>query len=322
MAAPALVKLENLKKHYPIRSSWFRRSTGEVKAVDGISLELYAGETFGVVGESGCGKSTIGRTLIRLEKPTEGRIRFEGADITHLSSRKLKPYRRKMQMVFQDPFASLNPRQRIDDTLEEPLTIHQMLDKRARRERVWELLDEVGLDREHGERLPHEFSGGQRQRIGIARALALNPSLIVCDEPVSALDVSVQAQILKLLKSLQQKRGLSYFFISHDLGVVRHLCDRVLIMYLGQAMELASASTLFREGQHPYTQALLSAIPRPVPGKKRERILLKGDLPSPSDPPSGCPFHTRCPEVRSVCRERRPEWKEIAPGHRIACHAR
>ncbi|MDA8352870.1 MAG: dipeptide ABC transporter ATP-binding protein [Firmicutes bacterium] len=322
MAAPALVKLENLKKHYPIRSSWFRRSTGEVKAVDGISLELYAGETFGVVGESGCGKSTIGRTLIRLEKPTEGRIRFEGADITHLSSRKLKPYRRKMQMVFQDPFASLNPRQRIDDTLEEPLTIHQMLDKRARRERVWELLDEVGLDREHGERLPHEFSGGQRQRIGIARALALNPSLIVCDEPVSALDVSVQAQILKLLKSLQQKRGLSYFFISHDLGVVCHLCDRVLIMYLGQAMELASASTLFREGQHPYTQALLSAIPRPVPGKKRERILLKGDLPSPSDPPSGCPFHTRCPEVRSVCRERRPEWKEIAPGHRIACHAR
>ncbi|SDC10059.1 peptide/nickel transport system ATP-binding protein [Melghirimyces thermohalophilus] len=322
MAAPALVKLENLKKHYPRRSSWFRRSTGEVKAVDGISLELYAGETLGVVGESGCGKSTIGRTLIRLEKPTEGRIRFEGADITHLSSRKLKPYRRKMQMVFQDPFASLNPRQRIDDTLEEPLTIHQMLDKRARRERVWELLDEVGLDREHGERLPHEFSGGQRQRIGIARALALNPSLIVCDEPVSALDVSVQAQILKLLKSLQQKRGLSYFFISHDLGVVRHLCDRVLIMYLGQAMELASAFTLFREGQHPYTQALLSAIPRPVPGKKRERILLKGDLPSPSDPPSGCPFHTRCPEVRSVCRERRPEWKEIAPGHRIACHAR
>lgn len=322
MAAPALVKLENLKKHYPRRSSWFRRSTGEVKAVDGISLELYAGETLGVVGESGCGKSTIGRTLIRLEKPTEGRIRFEGADITHLSSRKLKPYRRKMQMVFQDPFASLNPRQRIDDTLEEPLTIHQMLDKRARRERVWELLDEVGLDREHGERLPHEFSGGQRQRIGIARALALNPSLIVCDEPVSALDVSVQAQILKLLKSLQQKRGLSYFFISHDLGVVCHLCDRVLIMYLGQAMELASAFTLFREGQHPYTQALLSAIPRPVPGKKRERILLKGDLPSPSDPPSGCPFHTRCPEVRSVCRERRPEWKEIAPGHRIACHAR
>ncbi|PTX64695.1 peptide/nickel transport system ATP-binding protein/oligopeptide transport system ATP-binding protein [Melghirimyces profundicolus] len=322
MPEKVLVKLENVKKHYPVRRGWLQRTSARVKAVDGVSLDLYDRETLGVVGESGCGKSTIGRTLIRLEKPTEGKLYFNGTDISELPARAMKPFRSKMQMIFQDPFASLNPRQRVGPALEEPLTIHTSLSKGEKRERVMGLLEEVGLRPDHYDRLPHEFSGGQRQRIGIARALALNPSLIVCDEPVSALDVSVQAQVLKLLRSLQEKHGLTYFFISHDLGVVRHLCDRVLIMYLGQTMELAPVRELYKNPVHPYTEALLSAIPRPVPGRKRERILLRGDLPSPADPPKGCPFHTRCPEAMEICKETRPEWKEIGPGHRVACHAR
>ncbi|MFC4548152.1 ABC transporter ATP-binding protein [Paenactinomyces guangxiensis] len=323
MSDTALLQLENIKKYYPVRSGWLRRVTGQVKAVDGISLRLYPGETFGVVGESGCGKSTLGRTLLRLENPTDGKLIFDGQDIASLPARSLKPIRKKMQMIFQDPFASLNPRQTVGSALEEPLIIHQTgLKHRERREKVLQYLLEVGLGAEHYDRLPHEFSGGQRQRIGIARALVLNPSLIVCDEPVSALDVSIQAQVLRLLRSLQEKHGLTYFFISHDLGVVRHLCNRVLIMYLGQSMELAPVKTLFKEAQHPYTLALLSAVPRPIPGRKRKRILLKGDLPSPADPPAGCPFHTRCPEAKAVCREVKPDWKELAPDHWIACHAR
>ncbi|GGE12658.1 ABC transporter ATP-binding protein [Marinithermofilum abyssi] len=322
MPEKVLAKLENVKKYYPVRRGLLNRVAGQVKAVDGVSLVLHNRETLGVVGESGCGKSTLGRTLLRLEKPTEGRLYFNGTDISSLSARALQPFRNKMQMIFQDPFASLNPRQRIGDALEEPLVIHTQLNREERRERVMGLLEEVGLRRDHYDRLPHEFSGGQRQRIGIARALALNPSLIVCDEPVSALDVSVQAQVLKLLQSLQEKHGLTYFFISHDLGVVRHLCDRVLIMYLGQTMELAPVKELYKNPVHPYTEALLSAIPRPVPGRKRERIILSGDLPSPAKPPKGCPFHTRCPEAMTVCKEIRPEWKEVAPGHQVACHVR
>jgi oligopeptide/dipeptide ABC transporter ATP-binding protein len=315
-----LYSLKNIKKHYPVKGGIFKTVKGHVKAVDGITLDIFKGETLGVVGESGCGKSTFGRTILGLETLTDGTMVFKGDDIGQKSSRQLKPYKRDMQMIFQDPYASLNPKQRIGDALEEALIIHTELSASERRAKVVELLREVGLKEEHYDRYPHEFSGGQRQRIGIARAISINPSFIVCDEPVSALDVSVQAQVIKLLKDLQQKHDLTYLFVSHDLGVVRHLCDRVLVMYLGQMVELAPVNKLYENPTHPYTEALLSAIPRPVVGKKCERVRLTGDLPSPTNPPAGCAFHTRCPLATDHCKEKRPIWRAVEDGHFIACH--
>lgn len=315
-----LLKVRDVKKYFPIKSGLLRKTMTNVKAVEGVSIDVFEGETLGVVGESGCGKSTFGRTILGLESLTEGTIQFKGQEIGGLSDRKLKKFKKEMQMIFQDPYASLNPRQRIGDSLEEAFIIHTSLKKVERQKRVRSLLQEVGLKAEHYERYPHEFSGGQRQRIGIARAIALNPSFIVCDEAVSALDVSVQAQIISLLKKLQKSHQLTYLFISHDLGVVRHTCDRVLVMYLGATAELASADDLYQNPLHPYTKALLSSIPRPVPGKKRERIHLKGDLPNPSNYPSGCPFHTRCPIATEECRIERPVWREVSVDHFVACH--
>ncbi|WP_026692243.1 ABC transporter ATP-binding protein [Peribacillus kribbensis] len=317
-----LYSLKNVKKHYPIKGGIFKTVKNHVKAVDGISLDIYKGETLGVVGESGCGKSTLGRTILGLESATEGEMVFKGENISTKSQRQLKPFKREMQMIFQDPYASLNPKQQIGQAIEEALIIHTDLSSAERREKVVQLLKEVGLKEEHYERYPHEFSGGQRQRIGIARAIAINPSFIVCDEPVSALDVSVQAQVIMLLEDLQKKHGLTYLFVSHDLGVVRHLCDRVLVMYLGQMVELAPVERLYENPLHPYTEALISAIPRPVVGQRRERIRLKGDLPSPADPPAGCAFHTRCPLATELCRAERPEWREVEEGHFAACHYR
>lgn len=317
-----LYSVKNVKKHFPIKGGLLQRVKSHVKAVDGITLDIYKGETLGVVGESGCGKSTLGRTILGLESLTEGELVFNGNNISKYSARQLKPFKKEMQMIFQDPYASLNPKQRIGDALEEALIIHTQLSAQARREKVIQLLNEVGLKEEHYERYPHEFSGGQRQRIGIARAISINPSFIVCDEPVSALDVSVQAQVIKLLKDLQEKHGLTYLFVSHDLGVVRHLCNRVLVMYLGQMVELAPVEKLYENPTHPYTEALLSAIPRPAVGRKRERIRLTGDLPSPSNPPTGCPFHTRCPIAKDHCASEKPAWRQIDEGHFIACHER
>jgi oligopeptide/dipeptide ABC transporter ATP-binding protein len=317
-----LYSVKNVKKHFPIKGGLLQRVKSHVKAVDGITLDIYKGETLGVVGESGCGKSTLGRTILGLESLTEGELVFNGNNISKYSARQLKPFKKEMQMIFQDPYASLNPKQRIGDALEEALIIHTQLSAQARREKVINLLNEVGLKEEHYERYPHEFSGGQRQRIGIARAISINPSFIVCDEPVSALDVSVQAQVIKLLKDLQEKHALTYLFVSHDLGVVRHLCNRVLVMYLGQMVELAPVEKLYENPTHPYTEALLSAIPRPVVGRKRERIRLTGDLPSPSNPPTGCPFHTRCPIAKDHCATEKPAWRQIDDGHFIACHER
>ncbi|WP_173917349.1 ABC transporter ATP-binding protein [Halobacillus sp. Marseille-Q1614] len=315
-----LIEISNVKKYYPIKSGLLKRTKANVKAVENVSLEVIEGETLGVVGESGCGKSTFGRTILGLEDLTDGSIKFRGDEIGGLSERKLKKYKKDMQMIFQDPYASLNPRQRIGDALEEAFIIHTRLSKKEREERVKSLLVEVGLKEEHVDRYPHEFSGGQRQRIGIARALSLNPSLIVCDEAVSALDVSVQAQIIKLLKSLQESYQLTYVFISHDLGVVRHVCDRVVVMYLGATAELAASEDLYNNPLHPYTKALLSAIPRPVPGRKRNRVKLEGDLPNPANYPSGCPFHTRCPLAHERCKVEKPQWREVEPGHFVACH--
>lgn len=317
-----LYSVKNVKKHFPIKGGLLQRVKSHVKAVDGITLDIYKGETLGVVGESGCGKSTLGRTILGLESLTEGELVFNGNNISKYSARQLKPFKKEMQMIFQDPYASLNPKQRIGDALEEALIIHTQLSAQDRREKVIKLLNEVGLKEEHYERYPHEFSGGQRQRIGIARAISINPSFIVCDEPVSALDVSVQAQVIKLLKDLQEKHALTYLFVSHDLGVVRHLCNRVLVMYLGQMVELAPVEKLYENPTHPYTEALLSAIPRPVVGRKRERIRLTGDLPSPSNPPTGCPFHTRCPIAKDHCVTEKPAWRQIDDGHFIACHER
>jgi oligopeptide/dipeptide ABC transporter ATP-binding protein len=317
-----LYSVKNVKKHFPIKGGLLQRVKSHVKAVDGITLDIYKGETLGVVGESGCGKSTLGRTILGLESLTEGELVFNGNNISKYSVRQLKPFKKEMQMIFQDPYASLNPKQRIGDALEEALIIHTQLSAQARRDKVIQLLNEVGLKEEHYERYPHEFSGGQRQRIGIARAISINPSFIVCDEPVSALDVSVQAQVIKLLKDLQEKHGLTYLFVSHDLGVVRHHCNRVLVMYLGQMVELAPVEKLYENPTHPYTEALLSAIPRPAVGRKRERIRLTGDLPSPSNPPTGCPFHTRCPIAKDHCASEKPAWRQIDEGHFIACHER
>ncbi|QQZ11142.1 ABC transporter ATP-binding protein [Heyndrickxia vini] len=315
-----LLKIEKLKKNFPIRGGVFGKKVGEVKAVDDISFVIQKGETLGLVGESGCGKSTTGRMLLRLLEPSEGKIIFEGNDITNLSKHELRKIRGQMQMIFQDPYASLNPRHSIERILEEPLIVHGIKDKAARRKKVRELLEIVGLNSYHANRYPHQFSGGQRQRIGIARALSLNPKLIIADEPVSALDVSIQAQVLNLLKDLQKKYELTYLFIAHDLGVVRHISDRVGVMYLGRLVELAESEELYQNPKHPYTQALLSAVPIADVDYKKERIVLQGDVPSPANPPKGCSFHTRCPLAMDKCSVERPIFKEVNPGHFAACH--
>ncbi|MDH5159709.1 ABC transporter ATP-binding protein [Heyndrickxia oleronia] len=315
-----LLKVEHLKKNFPIRGGVFSKQIGAVKAVDDISFTIHKGETLGLVGESGCGKSTTGRMLLRLLEPSEGKIIFEGNDITKLSNRELRKIRGKMQMIFQDPYASLNPRHTIERILEEPLLVHGVKDKEARQKKVRELLEIVGLNSYHATRYPHQFSGGQRQRIGIARALSLNPKLIIADEPVSALDVSIQAQVLNLMKDLQKNFDLTYLFIAHDLGVVRHISDRVGVMYLGRMVELAESEEVYQNPKHPYTQALLSAVPIADVDYKKDRIVLQGDVPSPANPPSGCTFHTRCPLAFEKCAVERPLFKEVEPGHFAACH--
>ena len=315
-----LLEVERLVKHFPVRSGLFGRQVGAVKAVDDISFAVVPGETLALVGESGCGKSTTGRLVLRLIEPTSGAARFEGKNIFDLGQHEVRALRRAMQIVFQDPYASLNPRMTVGQILGEPLSLHGLAEGPGLRERIEQLLGFVGLSPHHARRYPHEFSGGQRQRIGIARALAVEPRLIVCDEPVSALDVSIQAQVINLLQDLQRRFGLSYIFIAHDLAVVKHIADRVAVMYLGKIMELAEKRALFREPRHPYTQALLSAIPVPDPALVRERMLLQGDVPSPMAPPPGCRFQTRCPFVRERCRTEEPLLDAAAPGHTVACH--
>ncbi|WPD19337.1 ABC transporter ATP-binding protein [Thermaerobacter composti] len=312
-----LLEVRDLKRYFEVGRG------AVLKAVDGVSFTLRRGEVLGLVGESGCGKSTVGRTIVRLYEPTAGQVLFDGQDVHKLTGKDLMRFRRRAQMIFQDPYASLNPRMLVSEIIGEALDLHGMVKSRKERtERIHELLNLVGLNREHAGRFPHEFSGGQRQRIGIARALAVNPEFIVADEPISALDVSIQAQIVNLMTDLQEQFGLTYIFIAHDLSMVKHISDRVAVMYLGQIMELAPSDELYLRPQHPYTQALLSAVPIPDPTveRTRERIVLKGDVPSPLDPPRGCPFSTRCPLAEQVCREVRPPLEEIAPGHWAACH--
>lgn len=316
----ALLEVKSLKKYFPVKQGLMGRTIGYVKAVDDINITLYQGETFGLVGESGSGKSTVGRTILRLHDKTAGEIRFQGKDLYALSPQELRQLRPKMQLIFQDPFSSLNPRIRVGDAIGEALLDHQLVPKDKIREVVTEVLTSCGLSAYHYDRFPHEFSGGQRQRIGIARALALNPELIIADEPVSALDVSIQAQIINLFKKLQVSRGLTYLFISHDLSVVEHLCDRIGVMYLGSMVEMGTRDDLFLRPLHPYTKALLSAVPIPIPKLKRERIVLKGDIPSPMNPPSGCKFHTRCPFAIERCSSEIPLFREIKQGHHVACH--
>jgi len=316
----ALLEIKDLKKHFPVRAGLLGRPTKSVRAVDGVSLAIKRGETLGLVGESGCGKSTLGRTILRLLEPTAGRILFLGSDITETGGEKLRSLRKKMQIIFQDPYSSLNPRMTVGSIVGEALSIHKIGKRAERRDRVMSLLKEVGLHPEAYSRYPHEFSGGQRQRIGVARALAVEPEFIVCDEPVSALDVSIQAQILNLLIELQKSRGLTYLFISHDLRVVEHIADRVAVMYLGKIVELASANELFNNPLHPYTIALLSAVPVPDPETKKKRIILPGDVPSPINPPPGCHFHPRCRYATEESRRAAPKLKEHKPGHFAACH--
>jgi oligopeptide transport system ATP-binding protein len=317
-----LLRVENLKKYFPIRRGVFQRHVGDVKAVDGVSFNVYRGETLGLVGESGCGKTTTGRTIIRLYEPTDGHVLFEDVDLANVGGSELRQMRRKMQMIFQDPYASLSPRMNVLGIVGEPLEVHRVASGRQRKERVAELLELVGLDPVFMSRYPHEFSGGQRQRIGLARSLALNPDLIICDEPISALDVSIQAQVVNLLEDLQDKLELTYIFIAHDLSMVRHISDRVAVMYLGKIVELTDRQTLYTNPLHPYTQALLSAVPIPDPfvEEKRQRIILEGDLPSPANPPLGCNFNTRCPVAIDTCFEVEPEFIEIEAGHFCACH--
>jgi len=318
-----LLQVDGLKKYFRVGKGWFGRNTKYVQAVDNVSFHIDHGETLSLVGESGCGKSTIGRTIMKLIEPSAGSIKVDGTDIAKLSRRQMQPYRRQMQIIFQDPFSSLNPRMSAGDIVAEPLKVHGMGDADAQRERVAELFRRVGLRPDQMVKFPHEFSGGQRQRIGIARALALGPSLIIGDEPVSALDVSVQAQVINLMTDLQQEFGLSYLFIAHDLSVVKHISHRIAVMYLGKIVELADCRELFSNPLHPYTEALLSAVPLPDPKKTRKkRIILKGDVPSPISPPSGCRFHTRCPLAFDRCKVEVPDFREIKPGHWAACHLR
>ncbi|CAH1212731.1 dipeptide ABC transporter ATP-binding protein [Paenibacillus sp. JJ-223] len=316
----AILEVRDLKKHYPIRKGLLSKQVGAVKAVDGVTLTVERGETLAVVGESGCGKSTTGRAILRLIEPTDGEVFFEGKDVRKLAPEQLRRFRTDMQMVFQDPYASLDPRWTVQRTLEEPLLTHHKLGKNELKTRIEELMEVVGLSPYQAHRFPHEFSGGQRQRIGIARALALNPKFIVCDEPVSALDVSIQAQVLNLMQDLQEQFGLTYMFISHDLSVVKFISDRVAVMYLGKVIELAPTAELFSEALHPYTKALMSAVPVPDPEAKKDRIVLGGDVPNPENPPTGCTFHPRCPYVKEECRSAIPELREISPGRQVACH--
>lgn len=319
--AEVLLEAKNVKKNFPLRSSFLSKAAGAVRAVDGVSFSVHKGETLGLVGESGCGKTTLGKVLLRLTPATSGEVYFEGQDIFKLNPYDLRKIRRGMQLIFQDPYSSLNPRMTVGDIIAEPLVIHGIGNRTERENRVKSLLDVVGLADYHYRRYPHEFSGGQRQRIGIARALALSPKLIVCDEPVSALDVSIQSQVLNLLEDLQNELGLTYLFIAHNLSVVKHISDRVAVMYLGTMVELSPSDDLYAHPLHPYTQALLSAIPNPNPEVKTERILLEGDVPpSPINPPSGCRFHPRCRSAQPICAATVPEWREMRPEHYVACH--
>jgi oligopeptide/dipeptide ABC transporter ATP-binding protein len=320
--APVL-EVENLKKHFPIQSGVLKRTTGHVYAVDGVSFSIGEGRTLGLVGESGCGKSTVGRTAMRLLEPTDGTIKLSGTDVTHLGKKELRPYRREMQIIFQDPFSSLNPRMSAGEIVKEPLYIHDIgANDKEREEMTKALFDRVGLRQAQMANYPHQFSGGQRQRIGIARALALNPKLIVCDEPVSALDVSIQAQVINLMMDLQEEMNVAYLFIAHDLAVVEHISDDVAVMYLGRIVEFADKKTLFTNPQHPYTEALLSAAPIPDPTVRREKKILQGDVPSPINPPKGCHFHTRCPYATDQCRIEEPVLKDLGGSHTVACHLR
>ena len=315
----SLLEIRDLKKYFPVGDGLFSRKKGNVKAVDGVNLTINEGETLGLVGESGCGKSTLGRTILRLIEPTSGEVIFHDKNLLALSARELREMRREMQIIFQDPYASLNPRMRVGDIIGEGLEIHKLARGRAKRDRIMELLHQVGLREDHYPRYPHEFSGGQRQRIGIARALAVSPKFIVCDEPVSSLDVSIQAQIINLLQELQEKMHLTYLFISHDLRVVEHISHRVAIMYLGKVVEIAAGETSYRDSKHPDTRALLSAVPMPETSRKKERIVLEGDVPSPVNPPSGCTFHPRCAYRQPLCSEMEPPL-DFAGGHGVSCH--
>jgi oligopeptide transport system ATP-binding protein len=317
----SLLEVKNLKVHFPVKPGLFSRVRESVKAVDDVSFSIAPSETLGLVGESGCGKSTLGRAIMRLVEPTVGEIFLGGEEITRMNGAELRSRRRKFQMIFQDPFSSLNPRMTVEEIVGEALDIHQLTDSQsARKKRIAELLEAVGLDAVYAQRYPHEFSGGQRQRIGIARALAVEPEIIICDEPVSALDVSVQAQIINLLRDLQQQRGLAYLFIAHDLAVVEHISRRVMVMYLGKIVETTDAKTLIRRPQHPYTQALISAVPEADPDSKRQRIILPGEVPSPIHPPGGCPFHPRCPIAEAICKTEIPPGREVSKNHFAACH--
>lgn len=316
-----LLEVKNLKKYFPVKAGVLRKTVAHVKAVDGVSFHINEGETLGLVGESGCGKSTTGHTILRLLEATGGEVIFDGKDVLSLNRREMREIRKEMQIIFQDPYASLNPRMTVGEIIAEPLIIHKLAkNKEERREKVAWLLDSVGLTADHMSRFPHEFSGGQRQRIGIARALAVNPRLIIADEPVSALDVSIQAQVINLLQDLQKKFSLTYLFIAHDLSVVKHISDRIGVMYLGKIVELADKYELFNNPLHPYTKALLSAIPVPDPEHKKERIILKGDVPNPVNPPKGCPFHPRCPMAKDICKQVAPELKDYGNGHFASCH--
>lgn len=314
-----LLEVRNLKKYYSVKSGFLNKDHRSVKAVDGINLSVKQGEILGIVGESGCGKSTLGRSILRLIEPTSGEVIFEGTNICGLKKEEMRLKRREMQIVFQDPGASLNPRLTVGEIIGEPLEVFHICEGKEKEERIYKLMDLVGINRAYINRFPHEFSGGQRQRLGIARALAVNPKLIICDEPVSALDVSIRAQVLNLMKELKDKLNLTYIFISHDLSVVHHICDRVAVMYLGRVVEIADKKQIYENPVHPYTKALLSAIPMPDPEVKRERIILQGDVPNPADPPSGCHFHKRCPYAKKECSETVPPFVTVEPGHQVLC---